>query len=144
MKGVIRLSKALNLKITKREQDVLEILWKSDSPLIASDFLKIDSSLSISSVQLALRNLVSKNLIIVDDIVYSGTVLSRSYAPNITKDDFLMLSIAEDLKTFSNKVSTKNLVAMLLEEEENESQIIKDLEDLLAERKKKLKDESLE
>lgn len=144
MKGVIRLSKALNLKITKREQDVLEILWKSDSPLIASDFLKIDSSLSISSVQLALRNLVSKNLIIVDDIVYSGTVLSRSYAPNITKDDFLMLSIAEDLKTFSNKVSAKNLVAMLLEEEENESQIIKDLEDLLAERKKKLKDESLE
>ncbi len=40
-----------NFKITNREKDVLEILWNSDKPLLASDITKLDPSLSISSVQ---------------------------------------------------------------------------------------------
>ena len=77
-----------NFKITNREKDVLEVLWNSDSPLLASDIPKINSSLSISSVQLALRNLLSKNIIEVADIVHSGTVLSRSYRPLISREKF--------------------------------------------------------
>ena len=70
--------KTHNLNITNRERDVLQVLWTSNKPLLASDIPKINPSLSISSVQLALRNLLSKNVIEVADIVYSGTVLSRS------------------------------------------------------------------
>ena len=77
-----------NFKITNREKDVLEVLWNSDSPLLASDIPKINSSLSISSVQLALRNLLSKNIIEVADIVHSGPVLSRSYRPLISREKF--------------------------------------------------------
>ena len=77
-----------NFNITNREKDVLEVLWNSDSPLLASDIPKINSSLSISSVQLALRNLLSKNIIEVADIVHSGTVLSRSYRPLISREKF--------------------------------------------------------
>ena len=62
--------------ITGREMDVLEALWSSEKPLVASDIPKMKPSLSISSVQLALRNLVKKKLVEVADIVYSGTVLS--------------------------------------------------------------------
>lgn len=70
-----------NFKITIREKDILEVLWKSITPLLASNIPKINPSLSISSVQLSLRNLLSKNIIEVAGIVYSGTVLSALLTP---------------------------------------------------------------
>ncbi len=126
-----------NLKITNREKDVLEILWNSEKPLLASDITKLDPSLSISSVQLALRNLLSKNIIEVADIVYSGTVLSRNYRPTLSREDFLINSF----KNFDQKINTQNIVATLLKHEKDEADTINKLEGLLKERKKELRQE---
>ncbi|TCK98125.1 penicillinase repressor [Natranaerovirga hydrolytica] len=125
-----------DLKITNREKDVLEVLWNSDTPLLASEIPKINPSLSISSVQLALRNLLSKKIIEVADIVYSGTVLSRSYRPLISKEDFITNEIINSFKSLDKTITTKNIVATLLKHEKNESNTIKELEKLLEERKK--------
>jgi len=130
--------KKSGLKITNREKDVLEVLWDSDIPLLASDIPKINPSLSISSVQLALRNLLSKNVIEVADIVHSGTVLSRSYRPLITKEDFISNEIINNFMSLNKAITTKNIVATLLKHEKNESDTIKELEKLLEERKKQL------
>ena len=130
-----------NFKITNREKDVLEVLWNSDSPLLASDIPKINSSLSISSVQLALRNLLSKNIIEVADIVYSGTVLSRSYRPLISREDFISNEVINSFKSLDRTITTKNIVTTLLKHEKNEADTIKELEKLLEERKKQLNQE---
>lgn len=127
-----------NFKITNREQDIMEALWQSNKPLLASDITKENTSLSISSVQLALRNLLSKNLIEVAEIVYSGTVLSRSYRPLISKEDFLINSF----RNIDDAVTTRNIVATLLKHEKNEPAVIKELEQLLEERKQQLQQES--
>ncbi len=124
-------------KITNREKDVLEILWNSEKPLLASDITKLDPSLSISSVQLALRNLLSKNIIEVADIVYSGTVLSRNYRPTLSREDFLINSF----RSFDKAINTQNIVATLLKHEKNEADTITKLEALLKERKKELRQE---
>ena len=125
------------LKITNREKDVLEILWNSEKPLLASDITKLDPSLSISSVQLALRNLLLKDIIEVADIVYSGTVLSRNYRPILSREDFLINSF----KNFDQKINTQNIVATLLKHEKDEADTINKLEALLKERKKELSKE---
>ena len=70
-----------NFKLTEREMDILNILWSSDKPLIASDIAKTGNSLSINTVQAVLRNLLSKKLVEVVDVVYSGTVLSPLFLP---------------------------------------------------------------
>lgn len=125
-------------KITPKEKDILEVLWDSDTPLLASDIPKLNPYLSISTVQLALRNLLSKNIIEVANIVYSGTVLSRSYQPLISREDFFVNSF----KNLDNTISTQNIVATLLKHEKNEASTIEELEKLLTERKKQLAQES--
>ena len=127
-------------ELTKRERDVLEVLWSSQEPLHASDIPKLNSDLNISSVQVSLKNLIKKEYIHVADIAYSGTVLSRRYAPIVSQEDFLKDVITESIEKLDNKVSTKNIVAALLQEDENEKETIAELEKLLQERKKKLKD----
>lgn len=57
----------------------MKILWDAGTPLVASDIVKAESSMNINTVQASLRVLLKENLIEIADIVYSGTVLSRSY-----------------------------------------------------------------
>lgn len=64
--------------LTNREMDILNILWSAQRPLTASEIAKSKEALTINTVQANLRKLQNKNLIRVADIVYSGTVLSRS------------------------------------------------------------------
>jgi len=135
------MAKNKNLIITNREKDILEVLWESNTPLLASDIPKKDPSLSISSVQLALRNLLSKNIVEVADIVYSGTVLSRSYRPLITREDFISNELINSFKSLDRTITTKNIVTTLLKHEINEADTIKELEKLLEERKKQLNKE---
>lgn len=127
-----------NLNITNRERDVLEVLWTSNNPLLASDIPKINPSLSIISVQLALRNLLFKKIIEVADIVHSGTVLSRSYRSLISKEDFISNEVIRNFKDLNRAITTKNIVATLLQNEKNESETIKELEKLLEDRKNSL------
>lgn len=125
-------------ELTQREFDILKILWSSEKPLVASDFTKIDELLSINTVQAVLKNLLKKNLIKVADIVYSGTVLSRSYTPTINEKDFTLKNIVKDYKEIEKAVPLPNFVATLLDQESDEEEAIKELERLLEERKKLL------
>ena len=75
-------------KLSKQQLEVMKILWNSDTPLIASEIEKKHESLNINTVQACLRALIKAEAIEVADIVYSGTVLSRSYRPLISKDEY--------------------------------------------------------
>ena len=65
----------------------MKILWDAGTPLVASDIVKAESSMNINTVQASLRVLLKENLIEIADIVYSGTVLSRSYRPLIEQEE---------------------------------------------------------
>ena len=75
-------------KITNRELEIMQLLWHADHPLIASEIATLKPDLTINTVQAVLRNLLKYKYIEVADIVYSGTVLTRSYRPLITEQDF--------------------------------------------------------
>ncbi len=126
-------------KITDREQDILNILWAAEKPLVASDIAKTDTSLSINTVQAVLRKLLQKKLIQVADIVYSGTVLSRTYQPTISSNDFTLQQFVSQFEDAKKNITIPDFVATLLEHEKNEAQRIEELEALLEERKRKLK-----
>ena len=68
-------------RFTKKQLDVMKVLWESATPMIASDIVRKDDALNINTVQACLRSLIANHSIKVADIVYSGTVLTRSYAP---------------------------------------------------------------
>ncbi len=80
--------KITDYNLTGRERDILNILWNSDKGLIASEIVKSREDLTINTVQAILKKLLKRNLIKIDQIVYSGTVLSRSYVPTLTEPEF--------------------------------------------------------
>ena len=129
------------LSLTKRELDVMTILWESSRPLVASEITKIDETLNINTVQAVIRKLLDKKYIEVDDIVYSGTVLTRSYKPALSKKEMAVQRFIGQFQE-NDKVSIPNLVATLLKHEKNEQEVIEELELLLAERKKLLNEKN--
>ena len=82
---------------TRREQDVLEVLWNGEKPMTASEIVGANPDLTMNTVQAVLRKLLGQKIIEVADIVYSGTVLSRSYRPIISHDEFIASQFSQDL-----------------------------------------------
>ena len=75
-------------RFTKKELEILKTLWNSAAPMIASEIAKANNALNLNTVHACLRSLSDKGAIKVDDIVYSGTVLTRSYVPVITSEEY--------------------------------------------------------
>ena len=127
--------------LTDKEMQIMKILWKSPEPLVASEITKMDMSLNKNTVQAVIRKLLSKNFIKVADIVYSGTVLTRSYAPALSEKELMVQQFVDQVQETEENIPIPNLVATLLKHEKNEEKIINELELLLEERKKMLKSE---
>lgn len=126
--------------LTNREIDILNILWHQKKPMVASDIVKQDDTLTINTVQATVRKLLQKKLIEVADIVYSGTVLCRSYRPSMDSKEFALQEFAAQFQKLDQNITASNLVATLLEQEDDDAALkeINKLEALLKERKRTL------
>ncbi len=96
------------LNLTKRDMDVLNILWESDEPKTATMISKSGDA----------------------DIVYSGTVLTRSYKSVICQEEFLLQKLVHQYKSMSKKVSKAAILAILLDSEEDPERLDKDLKEI--------------
>lgn len=120
-------------RFTKKELEILKTLWSNDKPLIASNIVKLNSSLNINTVQAGLRSLLSKNAIKVADIVHSGTVLTRCYIPILSKEEYfdaLYKDIIVDEKIFP-------LIESLIDTKTTLDELEK-LEKIIAQKKREL------
>lgn len=109
-------------KITNRELEIMQLLWHADHPLIASEIAAMKPDLTVNTVQSVLRNLLKHKYIEVAKIVYSGTVLTRSYRPLITEQEFGVNQVIRDFHSFQG-LSVSHLVAGLLNEPVSASEI---------------------
>ena len=108
-----------NIKLSGRELDVMKVLWNAGKPLVASEICKLNPSLSINTVQAVLKNLLKQDLIRIANIVYSGTVLTRSYEPVLSATDYSISQFKDSLSVINKDISTIGLIAALLEKEDN-------------------------
>ena len=118
--------------ISGREFEILEIFWEQKRAFTAKQIQEINPELSLSTIQNTLKKLVKKKLIKTDDIVYSGTVLSRSYIVCITKEDYILNQYEH--------IEIRNLLASFLGNQTREdlSDEIEKIEELLENERKKL------
>ena len=99
--------------------------------MVASEITSMRDDLSINTVQAVLKKLLQKKLIAVDEIVYSGTVLSRSYKPTMTPDQFEIQKFENAFSKVSGKpFSLSSFVATLLEEEKDTSDLLSEIDSL--------------
>lgn len=128
----------MTMTLSKREKDIMTILWESEIPLKASDFSKINSSLNINTIQSVLTKLLKKDLVKVDKIDYSGTVLARCYIPAVTPEEFALKQLDENIQKFSSSKpisKLSSLISYFLDDIEDQDSVITELEKMLSERK---------
>ncbi|MGL5900427.1 MAG: BlaI/MecI/CopY family transcriptional regulator [Lactobacillaceae bacterium] len=94
------------LKFTKRELDIMHVLWDAKEPLSAKEVFQQNSSISLNTIQAVLRKLLRNKIIKTAEIGYSGTVLTRKYSPLLSEEDYLA-------SQFSKK-SISNLISLLI------------------------------
>lgn len=119
------------IKLTKKQEEVMNVLWESEKPMIASEILKMRDDFNINTVQSTLRTLVKKKYVEIAEIVYSGTVLTRSYKPLIKREDF-----TSDIEIgIKNMLRKENLFAHYVNELDDLDTILK-LDEILQNKKK--------
>ena len=120
------LSRNDRYRLTNRERDILDILWESGKSMVASEITSMRDDLSINTVQAVLKKLLQKKLIAVDEIV-----LSRSYKPTMTPDQFEIQKFENAFSKVSGKpFSPSSFVATLLEEEKDTSDLLSEIDSL--------------
>lgn len=122
-------------KLTKKQLEVMKILWNNSSPMIASEIEETNPSLNINTIQACLRALLKSEYIKIADIVYSGTVLTRSYTPCVSKEEYFSESFKDIVGS-----SPFSLFASLIESE-TDAEELEQLEQLIAKKKEELKKE---
>ena len=124
-------------KLTPSQLNIMKTLWDKKEPMIASDFVQLDPSLNLNSVQSALRSLLKKNYIEVSDIVYSSKVLTRRYIPDVSSEDYA----SENINGVLEDLLSSNILLQYVESE-NDIKVIERLQEKLEERKKILERKS--
>lgn len=122
-------------KLSKRQLDVMKVLWDHSSPMVASDIVNCSPTLNINTVQACLKVLLKADLIEIADIVYSGTVLSRSYRPLISRDEYF----DAEYKDIIGNSSTSSLVAAFIKQEQDASELER-IEQMIQKRKKEIEE----
>lgn len=124
--------KQKTIHLTGKELDVMEILWKSDRPLTAADIRQL-GTVNPNTIAVCLRTLLKKNAIKVADIVYSNTVLARSYVPVLERDAYW----ADCYRQSAGDGNTMQLVRQFVSDSEDIHEI-EQLEKLIEAKKKEL------
>lgn len=112
-------------RLTKREKEVMDLLWSSLDPMVASDIARCGNNMTINTVQTILKHLLSAGLIKVEKIVYSKNVLCRSFSPAITPEEFEIERLIYDSH---NDISTSRFVATMLNYEKDNDKVLSEIE----------------
>lgn len=128
------------MKLNPRELEVLKILHESDRALTSTEIVNSSTELTQSTVQAVLRKLLAAELAEVQGITHSGNVLSRTFGATEKSKEVLTEKFFHDYRCFRTLISKKAALAGMFEMDEDESrraEDIKELEQLLADLKKK-------
>jgi len=127
--------------ITDRDLDILQIMWRHSGSMTASEICRQDDTLTMNTAQAVLRKLLREGFIEVADIVYSGTVLSRSYKTSISEEEFAVRQMTLDYMEYGEKLDKSSLLAAFLDlEPDPDRRVIEinKLEQILDEYKKNI------
>lgn len=103
------------IKLNQRELDVLNILWNSNEPLIASAIVtESKAQLTQSTVTTVLRKLLEQDLVEVDSITHSGKVLSRAYRPTKRSKQYIVDHFTQSYQAFQNVISNAEMASAIM------------------------------
>lgn len=83
-------------RLTKRENQIMEVFWNSEKPLSSYEISNEAPELSKSTIQTSLRNLCSAGFIQVAGVSLNKKALTREYAPAISQAEYLLDQLGDE------------------------------------------------
>lgn len=105
-------------QLTKREGQIMNVLWNSQEPLSAHDILVAQPDLSRNTIQIVLKKLQSLGFIEVAGFSYNKNALTRTFKPVIAQSEYISRTLArktsfELAKLFIEKSSRQELEILM-------------------------------
>ena len=82
------------MKLTKKEQVIMEMLWNTNDSMCIADMIKQNKALQKNSTSVLLKRMLDKNLVYVAEIKKNEKALTQYYKPIISQDKFLLETIS--------------------------------------------------
>lgn len=115
--------------LTKRENEIMEIFWRSNKPLSSNDICLEAPHISNNTVQAVIRKLLSMNFIEIAGLGYNKNALTREFSPCISQ--------AEYFDNFLVRDTSFELAANFIQHATS-LEVLNQMEDLIKERKAEL------
>lgn len=108
--------------LTKKELEMMTVLWGSDTALTASEILKAstDKTWKDKSLHILINSLLKKNLIVVDGFKKMEKVYARSFKPAISQTDYIWTHLTSGL----DKKKRRNLIEEIIKNFDQEELLI--------------------
>lgn len=124
-------------RLTKSENEIMELMWKEGHPLSRSEIIELtpERTWKPSSIHILLNSMLEKNAIEVAGFVQSTKNYARTFTPCVSADSYAIMQI-KNSPTFSQQ-SVPNLLSALVEDVTTPD-ILDQLEKIVQSRKQEL------
>lgn len=118
------------LKLTKKELEIMNILWEAQTDLTARQIVDSYPSIVMSTAQNVLNKLLKKDLIKIEKVILEEKNFSRSFIPIISQEEYVLQQY--------NQLKVTNLLVSLLGKNTTSEDDIHEIENIIADYKQKL------
>ncbi|MEJ8736621.1 BlaI/MecI/CopY family transcriptional regulator [Erysipelotrichaceae bacterium HCN-30851] len=115
-------------KLTKRENEIMQILWNSNEEMSANDIVNASNGISLNTVQQTLQKLMKMNYIHISSIGMNKKALTRLFRPSVEEADYV--------SSFINQATHAKLAVNFIEQTTDEK-ILQELSELLQDKMEK-------
>lgn len=128
------------INLTEREYEIMEILWQSKKPMLASDIMEAAENTSGNSVHKILNKLMEKGLVKVAGNVKVVKSQSRLYAPAVSAVEYIAIQSGEIFKSTTKKFDLKNFLLCLTKKNKSRNdEIINEIKSFIEEYESEIK-----
>ena len=96
------------IQFTKKENEIMDILWKNNNAMSANDIKEASNGLSINTIQQTLQKLLGIDYIKVDGIGQNKKAITRLYKPMISEAQYVNSFIGNDTRAKISVYFVKN------------------------------------
>lgn len=108
--------------LTKKELEIMNVLWKSETALTASEILEasINRTWKNKSLHLLITSILDKNLIIVDGFKKTDRNYARAFKPTLNQYDYAW----QKMTTGMDKEKRINLITTIINNLDQEELLV--------------------
>lgn len=130
-------------RLTDLEIDIMKVLWKQEKPTTIQEISSEFESLSVASVTQAMKHLINKKAVKVQEHILVSNVYARAFIPCFTNEEYLAGEYKRLQKSIFNRktFSTLGAVAALFNnsgKDEIKSEDFDELQKIIDKRKNEL------